>query len=55
MQKALLISIIVATLAIPMWTAQDRSARRGLRRAVVWMALFNVVYLLAVMFIYPRL
>jgi hypothetical protein len=55
MQKALLISIAVATIIIPMWAARDRRARRGLRKAVVCLVLFNVVYFLAVMFVYPRL
>ena len=55
MQKAILISIVAATIIIPMWAARDRSARRGLRKAMVWIAVFDVAYLLAVMFIYPRL
>jgi hypothetical protein len=38
-----------------MRAARDRSARRGLRKALVWMFAFDVCYLVAVMFIYPRL
>jgi hypothetical protein len=55
MQKALLISIVAATLVIPMWAARDRNPRRGLRKVVTRVLLFNLVYLLALMFIYPRL
>jgi hypothetical protein len=55
MQKAILISIVAATIIIPMWAARDRSPRRGLRKAIAYIAVFNIAYLLAVMFIYPRL
>jgi hypothetical protein len=56
MQKALLISIVAATLIIPMWAARGRgSARLGLRKTMTYMMVFNIVYLLAVMFIFPRL
>jgi hypothetical protein len=56
MQKALLISIAAATIMIPMWAARrERSARRGLRKTLAYMLAFNLVYLLALMFIYPRL
>ena len=55
MQKAILISIVAATIIIPMWAARERSARRGLRKAITCIAVFNIAYLLAVMFIYPRL
>jgi len=51
----LLISIVAATIIIPMWAARERSARRGLRKAAAYVVLFNLIYLLAVMFIYPRL
>jgi hypothetical protein len=55
MQKAILISIVAATIIIPMWAAREGSARRGLRKAIACIAVFNIAYLLAVMFIYPRL
>jgi hypothetical protein len=55
MQKAILISIVAATIILPMWAARERSARRGLRKAIAWIAVFNVAYLLAVIFVYPRL
>jgi hypothetical protein len=54
-QKTILISIIAATILIPMWAARERGARRGLRKAIAGVVVFNVLYLLAVMFIYPRL
>jgi hypothetical protein len=48
-------SIIVATVIIPMRAARGKNGRRGLRKAIVWMVLFNLIYLFALLFIYGRL
>jgi len=53
--KLLLVSILVAVIVIPMRAARARSARLGLRKAVLWMLAFNLFYLFAVRVIYPRL
>jgi hypothetical protein len=55
MQKLLLNSILVATIAIPAMCARDRNPRRGLRRAIFYTAAFDLAYLVGVLFIYPRL
>jgi len=55
MQKLILVSILFAVVAIPVWASHDRSARRGLRKALLAMLVFDVVYVLSVMFLYPRL
>lgn len=55
MQKFLLMSILIATVVIPMIAASDRSAIRGFRRTVVWMAAFNLFYLFAIVYVWPRL
>lgn len=55
MQKFLLLSLLIGTVVIPMRTAKDRSARRGLRRTLLWMALFNAVYLFSIIYVLPRL
>jgi hypothetical protein len=55
MRSLLLISILIATVAIPVRAARDASARRGFRRALLQMALFNTIYLLACAFVYYRL
>ncbi len=55
MGKAILFSILVATIAVPMRAARDPSPVQGLRRAIVWMAGFNLLYLIAFIYIYPRL
>jgi hypothetical protein len=53
--KILLVSILIAVIAIPIRAARTRSPRLGLRRAVLWMLAFNLFYLFAVRIIYPRL
>jgi hypothetical protein len=55
MQKLLLISVLMATVAIPLACAKDRSAKRGLKKTIVAVTIFNVLYLFSVLHIYPRL
>ncbi len=55
MQKNLLLTILVATVMIPMFAASDKSPVRGFRRTVLWMAAFNVFYMFALIYIWPRL
>jgi len=55
MQKLLLISILFANVAIPIWGARDRSARRGLKKALLAMMVFDVAYLVGLLVVYPRL
>ena len=54
-QKLLLLSMVIATLAIPAWASKDPGLARGIKKAVFSMLLFNVVYFLAVLIVYPRL
>jgi hypothetical protein len=55
MQKFILISILLADVLIPLWAARDPNAIRGLKKALFYMCIFNAMYLLSVMFLYPRL
>jgi len=55
MQKLILLSIIIVDVLIPLWAARDRSAIRGLKKALFYMCICNAIYLLLVMFVYPRL
>ncbi len=55
MQKFTLLSILLATVIIPMTSASERSPRKGLRRTILLMAAFNAFYLIAVIYVYPRL
>jgi hypothetical protein len=55
MQKILLTSILIATVAIPMRAAKQRSAQRGLQKTIVGFALFNLFYVFALIYLYPRI
>ena len=51
-QKLLLISIVVASVATPVYAARDADPRRGLRKAVIITVVFNLLYLLALKYLY---
>lgn len=55
MQKAFLTSILVATIGIPILAARDPYPRRGLHRAVLGVLVFEALYLVACIVVYPRL
>jgi hypothetical protein len=55
MRTALLQSMMLALLVIPLAAARDPRPVRGLKKAVVWFVGFNLFYLLALRFIYPHL
>ncbi len=55
MRSLLLTSILVATVVIPIGTARDPNARRGLRRALVQLAIFNAVYTFLCAYVFHRL
>jgi hypothetical protein len=55
MQKLILVSILFANVFIPFRAARDPKPRRGLRKALVWMSLFDLAYLFALTVLYPRL
>ncbi len=55
MQKALLMSVLLANVVIPLWTATNPSPQKGLRRMVFCMALFNLVYVFSIIYVLPRL
>jgi hypothetical protein len=53
--KLLLFSVVIVSVIIPVWAARDTSARRGLRKAVLLVAAFNLLYLVALKYLYWRL
>jgi hypothetical protein len=55
MQKLLLMSILAATVVFPMVAARNPRPIVGLRRALAGFALFEAFYLIAVLYLYPRL
>jgi hypothetical protein len=55
MQKALLISILFATVLIPLVAARGRSVKSAVRRSVIATGVFCVIYWLGLLFVYPAL
>ncbi|MGC4121435.1 MAG: hypothetical protein QM765_44035 [Myxococcales bacterium] len=55
MGKLILASVLFASVAIPIHAARDPNPRRGLRKALWQTLIFDVVYALAVLFVYPRI
>lgn len=53
--KLLLISILFMSIIIPARAATAKDPRVGLKKALLYMTLFNLFYVLAVTFLYPRL
>jgi hypothetical protein len=54
MSKALLISFIFATIAIPARAARDANARKGLRKAIIQTLCFQAFYAFALIFLWGR-
>lgn len=55
MAKLVLLSLLAATALIPMLTARDAKPKRAFRRTIVWMCVFNAVWMVLVLYILPRL
>jgi hypothetical protein len=53
--KILLLSILLGTIALPARAARDKNPRAGLRRAILWIAIFNVLYVISLRFLWHRL
>jgi hypothetical protein len=55
MQKALLISILAATVIIPLISARGGNVKAAVRRSAIATGVFCVLYWLGLMFVYPTL
>ncbi len=55
MQKAFLISILAATVLIPLFAARAGSVKAAVRRCVLATATFCVLYWVGLLFVYPML
>jgi hypothetical protein len=53
--KLLLLSIVITMIALPIMTAREANPRRALTKTVVLMLAFNVLYLVGIRFLLPRL
>jgi hypothetical protein len=55
MAKLLLFSAVLAMIAIPVVASRAKSGQRGLRWTVLGILFFNIFYVFAIRYIYPRL
>lgn len=55
MQKAFLISILFATVLIPLIAAKGGSVKSAVRRSIIATSAFCVLYWLGLLFVYPAL
>jgi hypothetical protein len=55
MQKALLISILVATVVIPIFAARGGTVKSAVRRSAIMTGVFCVLYWLGLIVVYPKL
>jgi hypothetical protein len=54
LSKLILISVVLATIALPAAAARDDDPRRGLRKTITYMAWFYAFYLFGLLFLYGR-
>jgi formate-dependent nitrite reductase membrane component NrfD len=55
MQKLCLLSVIIASIIIPARAARAKNPRLGLKKTLVNMAIFNLVYVFLLYFVWGRL
>ncbi|HEX3596551.1 MAG TPA: hypothetical protein VHU80_15680 [Polyangiaceae bacterium] len=55
MSKAFLLSLIISAIVIPAITAKEKNPRKGLKKTIVWVLVFNAFYLFNLMYLYGRL
>lgn len=55
MAKLIMISLLVATVAIPLACARHRNPHRGLKRALLGLLLFNAAYIALLVYVYVPL
>jgi hypothetical protein len=55
MASTILVSILVATIAIPIWFARARTARGGLRRVILLMTIYMVLWAFFCLFVFMKL
>lgn len=55
MKKFLLLSVIIASIVIPARAARLENAREGLKKTLVQIAIFDVVYMILITQVWGRL
>jgi hypothetical protein len=51
MSKVVLLSAVIAIVALPIRAAKEKNPKIGLKKAVQYMVVFNLLYLLALRFV----
>lgn len=54
MSKLILMSIMIAMFAIPIRASREKDARKGLKKAVVQLLIFEAFYVFALRFLWGR-
>ena len=54
MAKLILLSVIFANIALPARAANIKNPRKGLRKTLLHMAVFNFIYIFSVLYLYGR-
>jgi hypothetical protein len=52
MAKLILLSVIIASIALPARAAKEQNPRRGLKKVITFVLVFNLLYVLAIRFLY---
>ncbi len=55
MKKLILLSVIIAAIAIPARAARVKDARAGLKKTLVQAAIFNFIYLILITMVWFKL
>lgn len=55
MKKLILLSVIIAAIALPARAARTKNARLGLRKTLIHTAIFNLIYLFLITMVWFKL
>jgi hypothetical protein len=55
MKKFMLLSVLYSLILLPSLAARERHPARGVKKAILMMVVFNLVYTFMVLVIWPRL
>ena len=55
MKSLLLLSVVIAALAIPAITSRIADPRKAMARMILWIFIFNVIYLAYITMLHPVL
>jgi hypothetical protein len=54
MSKLVLLSIVIAMIALPARAAGIANPRAGLRKVIIWIVIFDLLYVLGLLFLFGR-